>query len=340
MRSRERRLIISRTPFRVSFFGGGTDYPAWYTEHGGMVVATTIKQYGYIAIQIPPPLFPYKYQLRYIQDERVNNVEDIDHPSIRECIKYLGITSRLDLVYTSDLPSMSGMGTSSAFTVGCLHALHALEGRMVSKDDLAAEALEVEQVRIKEAVGSQDQILAAHGGPRIIEFGPNREDYSTRPLYISPEVKDILEDWLLLAFTKFQRKASDVASVQIAATPHRVAELTALYDLTKEASNLMCNGNFEIGQFGKLLGEGWRIKKSLTHKITNKDINDIHDTVMSQGAIGCKLSGAGSGGFMLICAPPDRHQAIRDAVEPLSVIPFEIESRGSEIILYQPTRGL
>jgi D-glycero-alpha-D-manno-heptose-7-phosphate kinase len=329
-------LIVCRTPFRVSFFGGGTDYPVWYQEHGGKVVGTTIQQYGYVAVQSPLPLFDYQFHLRYSTDERVNTVADIQHPSIRECLNYLHMFTALDLTYTGDLPAMSGMGTSSAFTVGCLHALHSLRNEMITPHRLALEALEIEHFYIKEAVGSQDQILTAHGGLRTVEFGPEIHDYKTAPLIVYPATIDKLESWLMMIFTGFQRRASKIAQVQIDETPHKKGELFRIAELTNDAIETLSRPAFDIVWFGKLLDEAWKVKRTITDRITNPNIDDIYRKAKRAGAIGARLMGAGSGGFFLLCAHPERHHAIKEALRPLVSIPFRMDKQGSSIVMYNP----
>ena len=288
-------MIISRTPFRISFFGGGTDYPIWYNENEGRVINVSIDKYCFVNLRELPPFFDYKYRLRYFKREEVSTLDEIQHPSIRECLRYLNISKNIDLVHHSDLPAQSGLGSSSTFTVGFLHAAYALINKMPSKYELALKAIEIEQNLIGEAVGSQDQTAAAFGGLNRVNFGGPRE-LSVTPLIINPEKLRNLQDHLMLFFTGFSRNASSIAEKQIDLTPSKTSELNAMINLCKEAEKSLVESQEPINEWGRLLGEQWKIKKSMSNLITNSDVDDKYKKAKDAGAIGGNLLGAGGGG--------------------------------------------
>jgi len=326
-------MIISRTPFRISFFGGGTDYPDWYRKHGGVVLSTSIDKYCYIICRYLPPFFNYKYRIRYTIREETNTIEEIQHPSVRECLLYLNFTKGVEIQHNADLPAMSGLGSSSAFSVGLLHALYALKGKIVSKRKLALEAIHVEQERIKENVGSQDQVITAFGGFNKIVF--NAQQIATvYPITIDKDKLYNLQKHLMLIFTGFSRNASMVAAEQIKNIPQKEKELKAMMEITDEAVNTLDSDNDDIAIFGKLLDDSWRIKQSLAPNITTPSINEIYESALNAGAIGGKLLGAGNGGFMLIFAKPENQPKIREKLKRLLFVPFSFENLGSQIIYY------
>ena len=324
-------MIITRTPFRISFFGGGSDYPAWYRENGGAVLSTTINKYCYISCRYLPPFFDNKYLIRYSHREETKSIDQIKHPSVKECLKYLKIEKGIEMVHTADIPARSGIASSSAFTVGFLHALYALKGEIVSKRHLAREAIHVEQNLIKENVGSQDQVAVAFGGFNRIDFGGESDFYVT-PLPISKEKLDLLQDHMILFFTGLSRTASEIASEQIRKTQENRSELRTMMEIVDEAINYFRNGN-DINDFGKLLHEAWKLKKGLTNLISTSAIDEMYESALSAGAIGGKLLGAGGGGFMLLFASPEKHPAIKEKLKLLHV-PFRFENLGSQVILY------
>jgi D-glycero-alpha-D-manno-heptose-7-phosphate kinase len=324
-------MIITRTPFRISFFGGGTDYPVYYKEYGGSCLSATINKYCYISCRNLPPFFDHKYLIRYSRKEVVKRIEDIQHPSVRECLKFIGYENGIELIHTADIPALSGIGSSSAFTVGFLHALHALKGEIVTKRQLAREAINIEQNLIKENVGSQDQVAVAFGGFNRIEFGGEKEFY-VAPMTIANEKIELLQDHLMLFFTGFARNASEIAGEQIKKTPEKKSELKTMMEIVDEAVNII-KDNSDIKYFGKLLHESWKLKRSLTNLISTKVIDELYEAALSAGAIGGKILGAGGGGFMLLFAPPENHQAIKEKLKLLHV-PFHFENLGSQIILY------
>lgn len=326
-------MIISRTPFRISFFGGGTDYPVWYKENKGVVLSTTINKYCYITTRYLPPFFNYKYRIRYTFREEANNISEIKHPSVKECLKFLNINKGVEMVHTSDLPAMSGIGSSSAFTVGFLNSLYGLTGKIIGKRQLALDAINIEQNLIKEDVGSQDQVAAAFGGFNKIEFGGN-EKIRVQPIVISEDKLKLLQDHLLLFFTGFSRNASEIAKEQIKATPFKNKELKTMQGMVQEAINILNSGSDNIKDFGRLMGESWNIKKSLTNKISNSQIDNIYQAGIEAGVLGGKLCGAGSGGFMLFFAPPEVHAKIKERLKNLLYVPFYFDRTGSQIIFY------
>ncbi len=329
-------MIISRTPFRVSFFGGGTDYPAWFHDHKGAVLATTIDKYCYITCRYLPPFFQHKSRIIYSKMEHVKSVNDIDHPAVREVLKFLKIKEGVEIHHDGDLPARTGLGSSSSFTVGLLNSLYALKGALISKEELAREAIYVEQEMCKENVGCQDQALAAFGGLNYIEFGGDNHLH-VHKVTIPWEKKRLLERHLMMFFTGFSRLASEIAVHQIKNIPKKRKELKIMYEMTRQAIAIL-NGN-NLKSFGKLLHESWKLKRSLSDKITTTLINDIYDAARRAGAIGGKLLGAGGGGFVLIFAEPPHQKAIRRKLRKLLEIPFRFEDLGSQIIFYQPNSG-
>lgn len=326
-------MIISKTPFRISFFGGGTDYPVWYEKNGGSVLSTTINKYCYISSRYLPPFFDHKYRIRYAVREEVQSISEIEHPSVRECLKFLNINKGIEMVHTSDLPAMSGIGSSSAFTVGFLHSLYALTGKMVTKRQLALDAIHVEQDLIRENVGSQDQTSAAFGGFNKIEFGGS-EKVRVQPVTISEEKITLLQNHLMLFFTGFSRNASDIAKEQIKQTPSKDKELRIMREMVDESVNILNGRPDRIGDFGRLLNESWKIKRSLTDKISNSQINSIYEVGLRAGALGGKLCGAGGGGFILFFASPEVQAEIKERLKDFLYVPFQFERLGSQIIFY------
>ncbi len=326
-------MIISRTPFRISFFGGGTDYPVWYRENGGAVLATTIDKYCYITCRYLPPFFEHKSRIIYSQMEHVLDIDEIRHPSVRETLKFLGITEGMEIHHDADLPARTGLGSSSSFTVGLLHALYALKGMMPNKMQLALDAIHIEQERIKENVGSQDQTLAAFGGFNRIDFS-GKNNIQVRPITLNHQRLELLQNHLMLLFTGFSRTASEIAAEQIKNTAKRKNELNAMLQMVDEAINILKSN--DLAEFGKLLHESWQLKRSLTDKISTPEIDDIYATARSAGAIGGKLLGAGGGGFLLLFAEPEIQPKIKAKLNRFLHVPFRFENLGSQIIFYEP----
>jgi D-glycero-alpha-D-manno-heptose-7-phosphate kinase len=326
-------MIMSRTPFRISFFGGGTDYPIWYKEHGGGVISTTINKYCFITARYLPPFFDYKHRIRYYLKEEVNTLDEIKHPSIRECAKYLNVAKGMEIVHNADLPAQSGLGSSSTFTVGLLNALHALQNYMPTKRELALEAIHVEQDLIGEAVGSQDQTAAAFGGLNQVVFNGGQQ-ISVNPIIIPEKRLQELQGNLMLFFTGFARTASEIAVKQIEITPMKEKELKMMMDLLDEGMNRLTDKRNSLDFFGQLLNDQWHVKRGLTDKISNNSIDEIYIAGMKSGALGGKLLGAGGGGFMLFYVRNEKQAAVKKALSKLLHVPFRFEFTGSKIIYY------
>lgn len=330
-------MIISRTPFRVSFFGGGTDYPPWFKDHPGAVLATTIDKYCYITCRYLPPFFEHKSRIIYSKMEHIQkSIDEINHPAVREVLRFLKIDDGIEIHHDGDLPARTGLGSSSSFTVGLLNGLYALKGIMPTKEQLAHEAIYIEQEMCKENVGCQDQTLAAYGGLNYIEFGGNTH-LRVRTVTITPERARELQSHLMMFFTGFSRTASEIAAHQIKNIPNKERELTTMYQMTQQALRILTAG--DILDFGKLLHESWQLKRGLSEKISTAHIDEIYSSARDAGALGGKLLGAGGGGFVLVFAPPDAQPRIRERLKDLLEIPFKFENLGSQIIFYQPNSG-
>jgi len=328
-------MIITRTPFRISFFGGGTDYPAWYREHGGKVLATTIDKYCYITCRYLPPFFEHKHRIVYSKIENVQTVEEITHPAVRAVLTEIPVDRGIEIHHDGDLPARSGLGSSSSFTVGMIHALMALKGRYVSKEYLGTEAIRMEQQVLKEHVGSQDQVSAAYGGFNVIEFA--RDDhFVVSPMILGRERIEELQGRLMLFFTGLSRFASDVAKSKIENFRKKEAELTRMGAMVDQAIGILQNGATSIDAFGELLAEAWEYKRSLSDKVSTPEIDELYAAGRNAGALGGKLLGAGGGGFLLMFARPERQPAVRAALKHLVHVPFRFESAGSRVVLYQP----
>lgn len=326
-------MIISRTPFRVSFFGGGTDYPGWFNRKKGAVLATTIDKYCYITCRYLPPFFEHKSRIIYSRMEHVRGIDDIRHPAVREVLRFLKIRQGVEIHHDGDLPARTGLGSSSAFTVGLLNSLYALKGIMPTKAKLAEEAIYVEQEMCRENVGCQDQALAAYGGLNYIEFG-GEEHLQVRRVTIPEERVRNLERHLMLYFTGFSRTASAIAAHQIKNIPNKEKELAAMYQMARHAMALL-NGN-RLKEFGSLLHESWQIKRGLSVKVSTDQIDHIYETARRAGALGGKLLGAGGGGFVLLFARPAARKKIKEKLKKLLLVPFKFENLGTQIIFYQP----
>ncbi|MFC1942671.1 kinase [Chloroflexota bacterium] len=327
-------MIISKTPFRISFFGGGTDYPVWYEENDGAVLATTIDKYCYITCRYLPPFFKHKHRVIYSQMELTQDIDEIRHPSVRETLRYMEIDSGMEIHHDGDLPARTGIGSSSAFTVGLLNTLYALNGLMVSKMELAHKAIHIEQEILKENVGSQDQILAAFGGFNKVSFS-GKDKFQVQPITVDAKRQGLLESHLMLFFTGFSRTASEIAAEQIKKTRGKKLELNEMYQMVKEATNIVASEN-NILDFGKLLHENWQLKRSLTSKISTPDIDNIYDLAIGAGATGGKILGAGGGGFVLFFVKPELQAKVKESLSNLLYVPFRFENSGSRIIYYEP----
>ena len=328
-------MIISRTPFRISFFGGGTDYPVWFREHGGAVLSTTIDKYCWITCRNLPPFFDHHYRIIYSQMEHVKTIDEIKHISVRECLKFMKIKYGVEIHHDGDMPARTGIGSSSSFTVGLLHALHALKGKIVSKADLFQKAIHVEQELNKENVGSQDQAAAAFGGMNRFDF-LKTGDIQNTPITISAEKKQYLQKHFLLYFTGFSRTASEIAKHQIENTKNKTRELTEMYGMVESAMKILNQKGMELTDFGKLLHESWLLKRELSHKVSTSEIDTLYESAREAGAIGGKLLGAGGGGFILFFVKPELQDAFKEKFKNLLHVPFAFESSGSEIVFYKP----
>lgn len=327
-------MIISRTPFRISFFGGGTDYPVWYQEHGGAVLSTTINKYCYISCRYLPQFFDHKSRIVYSKVETVKCNDDIEHPAVRGTLKHFNIKEGIELHHDGDLPARTGLGSSSSFTVGLLHCLYALRHTMPTKYQLAKEAIYIEQSVLGENVGSQDQIITTYGGLNRIDFAPDN-NFNVTPVIVNQQRIDFFQDHILLYFTGFSRIASEIAKEQIDRTKDKTVELTTMFQMVDEAVSILA-GNGNLKDFGRLLHESWKLKRSLTSKISSPKIDEIYEAALHAGAIGGKLLGAGGGGFMLIFGRPEDHPQIEAKLQGLLKVPIRFENQGSQIILYQP----
>jgi D-glycero-alpha-D-manno-heptose-7-phosphate kinase len=328
-------MIISRTPFRISFFGGGTDYPGWFKERGGAVLATTIDKFCYISVRHLPPFFAHRYRLVYSMVENVVTIDEIQHPAVKGVLQWHGVDRGLEIHHDGDLPARSGLGSSSSFTVGLINVLKALDGQLITKEELARNAIHVEQCVIREPVGSQDQISAAFGGFNRIEFQPDGS-FAVRPMILPRRRLDELQAHLMLFFTGISRYSADVASTKVANLRDRVAELTRMREMVDEAIELLHNDTQPIEDFGRMLHEAWTLKRRLSDKVSTCDIDCIYDAARRAGATGGKLLGAGGGGFVVFFVSPDSQPAVKAALPGLIHVPFRFESAGSQIVLYQP----
>lgn len=317
-------MIISRTPFRISLFGGGTDYPVWFKEHGGAVLGGTIDKYCYISVRYLPPYFRHKSRIIYSTEEWVDSHKDIKHPGVRECLRYLSIRQGMEICHQSDLLARKGLGASSAFIVGLLNALGTLTHQGFNKKTLAEKAVFVEQERIKENVGCQDQYLTALGGFNHLRFNPDGVVEATEIEGVSK-----LQPYLMLFDTGTTRIASEIAAEQIKQIPHREWQLREMQSYV-DAALVALRCGF-MNDFGTIMHVNWQLKKSLSPLITNDHIDGIYDTALKNGAIGGKILGAGGGGYMLFFVPPDRHESVKEALN-LRYIPFEFEDSGTQII--------
>jgi D-glycero-alpha-D-manno-heptose-7-phosphate kinase len=327
-------MIITNTPLRISFFGGGTDYPVWYRQYGGSVLSTTIDKCCYITCRRLPPFFEYHSRISYSKIENVGKNDAIQHPSVRACLQFAGIDEGVEIHHIADLPARSGLGTSSAFTVGLLLGLHALQNQMRDKHTLASEAIHVEQELLGEAVGAQDQVSAAYGGFNRINFETDGSIEVKRTLTSKNRLAE-LEQHLALYFTGFSRFASEIAQEQLKMTPHKKQELETMLQFVDEAEAIIANPNRSLHEFGRLLHESWQIKRTLTNKISTASIDEIYEAGLSAGALGGKLLGAGGGGFMLFFVPPERREALRMRLKRLLCVPFAFSNRGSQVVVYE-----
>lgn len=328
-------MIISRTPFRISLFGGGSDYPTWYRENGGSVLGMAIDKYCRISVRHLPPFFEHKHRIVYSRIELVNEIDKIEHPAVRAILREMSIRDGIEIHHDGDLPARSGLGSSSSFTVGLLNALNALKGRHVSRYELAQEAIRIEQDVIRENVGSQDQIWAAYGGLNRIDFGRDGS-FDVRPIIIPAQKRMELQSSIMMFFTGLSRIASEVAGSKIANLEKKKRHVKTMTHMVDEALDILNSPQRPLTELGELLHEGWMLKRELTDKVSNPVIDEIYETGRAAGAIGGKLLGAGGGGFMIFFVPPDRRFAVREKLSKLIQVSVNIETAGSRIMLYEP----
>lgn len=327
-------MIISRTPYRISLFGGGTDYPAWYRKHGGAVLAAAIDKYCYLTCRVLPPFFEHRYRVVWSKIETTQTFSEISHPAVRAVLERFQSEQGVEIHHVGDLPARSGMGSSSAFTVGLLHAMYGLQGRMVSKHDLAMESIHLEQEVLRETVGSQDQVTAAFGGFNHIVFHAHGE-ITVTPVTLPKARLDALNAHLMLFYTGIKRTSSSVSSTYVNALEARKRQLRIMADLTNEAISVL-NGTGDLDPLGELMREAWEAKRSLSEEVSPSEVESLLEQALAAGAWGGKLTGAGGGGFLVLLAPPERQAAIREAFRHLLHVPFRFEWNGSQIIFATP----
>lgn len=327
-------MIITKTPFRMSFFGGGTDIPEYFNENGGAVISTSFDKYVYLTVRHLPRFFDYTSEVTYSKIERVDNLDDLVHPMVRNAMKYLDM-HELHIAYDADLPARSGLGTSSTFAVGLLNAFYKIKEKPVSKKTLADDAIYVERVLCDEEGGWQDQIAAAFGGFNRIDFKDN--GYTVNPIKIAPDRKAKLNDNLMLFFTGLTRLSSEIQKGTKASLKDEKKKqfLKKMYSLVDEAQEILENPEKGLDDFGRLLNQTWHLKKEVSGQISNTAIDDIYEKAIQAGAIGGKLLGAGGGGFLVFYVPKRYQSAVRKAVK-LMEVPFKFEDEGAQIIYYSP----
>ena len=326
-------MIITKTPFRMSFFGGGTDLPSFYEEHGGSVISTTFDKYCYVTVRHLPRFFEYTTQVTYSKIENVTEIDQIENPGVREAMKFLNMKD-LRIAYDADLPARTGLGTSSSFAVGMLNAFYCLKGKYADKRKLADDAIYLERVLCNEAGGLQDQVAASFGGLNRINF--TADGYDVKPIIISPERKAKLNENLLLFFTGFSRISAQIQVKTEAAVKDKTAQLLEMLALVDDAEKVLVDRHADINEFGRLLDYTWRLKRGITNEISTDAIDVFYDRAMKAGALGGKLLGAGGGGFLLFYVEKDKQPAVINALSELMLVPFEFENGGTNVLYYQP----
>ncbi len=326
-------MIITKTPFRMSFFGGGTDMEDYFKIHGGSVISTTFDKYCYVNVRHLPRFFEYASEFSYSQIERVTQLDEIDHPAIRNAMKMLDM-HEIRLTYEADLPARSGLGTSSSFAVGMLSAFHALKGKYASKEQLAKEAIYLERVLCQEAGGWQDQIAASYGGFNRINFGP--EGFEVLPVIISPERKKQLNQNLMMFFTGFVRYSSDVQKLNQISSEQKFQQLQEMHRMVDDAERILTDRSVPLNEFGKLLDDTWKLKKRTGAAISTSNIDELYERGIKAGAVGGKLLGAGGGGFLVFYVEEKNQEALYREMKELMYIPFEFENGGTRVIHYSP----
>ena len=331
-------MVISNTPYRISLFGGGTDYPSWFNTHGGAVISFAINKYCYLTVRYLPPFFDHKFRFVYSNIEDCKRINEIKHPAIKGVLEYLAWSEGIEVHHDGDLPARSGIGSSSSFTVGLLNALRALRGQMSSKNDLARQAIYIEQELIKEPVGSQDQIIASYGGFNHIKF-ERGGDFSVESINLSPEKIKLFESNVLLVFTGISRYSSEASSATIMNMKNTESQLMKISDLADGAYRLITeekSPEIMYDVIGQMLNESWARKRELATGVSNETIDSIYGAALAAGAKGGKLRGSGGGGFMVFWAKPENHGAILNALDSVVHVPIHIDRMGSRIALYQP----
>lgn len=326
-------MIITKTPFRMSFFGGGTDMEEFFRENGGAVLSTTFDKYCYVNVRHLPRFFDYTNELTYSKTERISSVDEIQHPAIRNAMKMLDM-QELRLTYEADLPARSGLGTSSSFAVGMLNAFYALKGKYADKKKLADEAIYLERVLCNEAGGWQDQIAAAYGGFNRINF--NGDGYEVLPVIISPERKRQLNSNLMMFFTGFTRFSSEVQKANALGKEDKIAQLKEMLNLVDEAEKVLTDKAANLNEFGRLLDHTWKLKRQTGAAVSTDGIDILYDKGIAAGALGGKLLGAGGGGFLVFYVEPECQAAVKEAMADLLYVPFEFENGGTRVIHYTP----
>lgn len=330
-------MIITKTPFRMSFFGGGTDVPQFFEQYGGAVISTTFDKYCYVNVRHLPKYFDYKTELTYSRIERINNLNEIQHPAIREAMKFLDM-HEIRLIYEADLPARSGLGTSSSFAVGMLNAFYSLKGKYVDKKRLAQEAIYLERILCNEAGGWQDQVAASYGGLNRINFKAGH--FEVNPIIISPRRKTQLNNNLLLFFTGFSRLSSEIQSSTLITMREKISQLKEMYELVHEAESILEDENKDLDEFGRLLDYSWKLKKQTGNKISTNEIDQLYERAISAGALGGKLLGAGGGGFLLFYVQEDKRERVIHALNGFRMVPFQFEEDGTRVIYYTPENYL
>jgi len=326
-------MIITRTPYRVSFFGGGTDYPVWFNNHGGAVLTTAISHYCYISGRILPPFFNHKHRIVWSEIEQIDEFTEIHHPGVREALRWMDIKYGIEIHHHGDLPARSGLGSSSSFAVGLLNMLYTLEDKEITKKGLAEAAIHLEQTLLRESVGVQDQIATAYGGFNKIEINQDGS-FDVIPIKIDRKRQEELQTKILMFYTGVSRTASDIAKEKIKALPKKSAELHEMRSLVDDAIEILLSKQ-NLDAFGQLLNETWHLKKGLSKQISPGYVDEIYNKAIKAGALGGKLLGAGGGGFMIFYVPQEKQQSVLEALVDLLLVPFIIEDNGTEVLLKQ-----
>lgn len=328
-------MIITRTPYRISLFGGGTDYPKWYQEHGGAVLGMAINRYCYISLRNLPLFFDHRHRIVYSRIESVQNIDEIEHPAVRAVFQETGIDTGIEMHHDGDLPARAGLGSSSSFTVGLINAIYALRGRMTTKHFLAKEAIRIEQKVICENVGSQDQVWAAYGGFNRIDFNTD-DSFSVAPLIVPRAREQELVSHMMLFFTGFSRFAVKIAGDKIANLDKKASHLHAMRQMVDDAQILLATPDADIRDLGRMLHEGWCLKRDLASSVSTAAIDEIYQAGCDAGAIGGKILGAGGGGFILFFVEPEKQQAVRERLKALIEVEINVDHDGSRVVLYEP----